>query len=165
MRQAKSKVKSMPIIFFDIKGIVHKEFILAGQTVILTYHCDILQQVCENMRKLHPEVRRQKNWLLHYGNALSHFLFYRGIFGRKQHSCYAPPTLLFSVSPIEDKTEDCHFDAIEVIEAELQAVLNTLTDHNFQDAFKNGRSSGNGAYAHKRTTSRVMVASRPKVSF
>jgi hypothetical protein len=32
-RLVKSKVKSMLIIFFDIKRIVHKEFILAGQTV------------------------------------------------------------------------------------------------------------------------------------
>jgi hypothetical protein len=30
-RQAKSEVKSILIIFFDIKGIIHKEFILAGQ--------------------------------------------------------------------------------------------------------------------------------------
>jgi outer membrane lipoprotein-sorting protein len=29
----KSKVKSMLIIFFDIKGIVHIGFVLAGQTV------------------------------------------------------------------------------------------------------------------------------------
>jgi hypothetical protein len=32
-RQVKSKVKSMLIIFFGIKLIVHKEFILAEQTV------------------------------------------------------------------------------------------------------------------------------------
>jgi hypothetical protein len=35
-RWVKSKVKSMLIIFIDNKGIVHKEFILAGQTVLLT---------------------------------------------------------------------------------------------------------------------------------
>jgi hypothetical protein len=29
-----------------------------------------------------------------------------------------------------------NFDTIEVIEAESQAVLNTLTEHDFQDAFK-----------------------------
>jgi hypothetical protein len=29
-----------------------------------------------------------------------------------------------------------HFDTIEVIEAESQVVLNTLTEHDFQDAFK-----------------------------
>jgi hypothetical protein len=39
----KSKVKSMLIIFFDIKGIVHKQFILAGQTVNSAYYCDVLQ--------------------------------------------------------------------------------------------------------------------------
>jgi hypothetical protein len=29
-----------------------------------------------------------------------------------------------------------HFDTTEVIEAESQAVLNTLTEHDFQDAIK-----------------------------
>jgi hypothetical protein len=57
------------------------------------------------------------------------------------------------------------FDTTEVIEAESQTVLNTLKEHNFQDAFKNGRSAGNGAYMWKGTTSWVMVASRHKVSF
>jgi hypothetical protein len=36
---------------------------------------------------------------------------------------------------------------MEVIEAESQAVLNTLTVHDFQDAFKNGRNAGKGAYS------------------
>jgi hypothetical protein len=55
-----------------------------------------------------------------------------------------------------------HFDTIE---AESQAVLNSLKEHDFQGAFKNIRSAGNGAYALKGTSSRVMVASRPKFSF
>jgi hypothetical protein len=50
-----------------------------------------------------------------------------------------------------------------VIEAEPQAVLNTLTENDFQDAFKNGRSAGDVAYASKGTTSRMIVASKPKV--
>jgi hypothetical protein len=58
-----------------------------------------------------------------------------------------------------------HFDTIEVIKTELQALLNTLTEHNIQDAFKNGRSTENGTYAQKGTASRVIVASRLKVSF
>jgi hypothetical protein len=57
------------------------------------------------------------------------------------------------------KLKGLHFDTFEVIEAESQAVLNTVTEHYFQDAFQNSRSTGNG------TTSMVMVASRPKVSF
>jgi hypothetical protein len=54
---------------------------------------------------------------------------------------------------------------IEVIEAESQEVMNTLTEHDFQDAFKNCRKAGDRAYARKGTTWRVMVSSRPEVSF
>jgi hypothetical protein len=32
------------------------------------------------------------------------------------------------------KLKGCHFDIIEVIEAESQAMLNTLTEQDFQDA-------------------------------
>jgi hypothetical protein len=82
---------------------------------------------------------------LHHDNAPSHSPFHQGIFDQKQHDCHPPPTPLFSVSPIEDKTD--------------------LTEHDFQDEFKKWQSSGNGAYAGMGTTSRVMVTSRPKVSF
>jgi hypothetical protein len=34
------------------------------------------------------------------------------------------------------KLKGHHFDTTEVIEAEWQVVLNTLTEQNFQDAFK-----------------------------
>jgi hypothetical protein len=42
-----------------------------------------------------------------------------------------PSTLLSSVSLIEEKLKGHHFDTIEVIEAESQAVLNILTKHDF----------------------------------
>jgi hypothetical protein len=62
------------------------------------------------------------------------------------------------------KLKALHFDTNEVTEA-LQAAMNALTEHDFQDAFKKGRSTGNGAYVRKENTSRVTVASRSKVSF
>jgi hypothetical protein len=46
VRQVKSKAKSKHIIFSDIKGIVHKEFILAGQTIHPAYYCDL--KTCED---------------------------------------------------------------------------------------------------------------------
>jgi hypothetical protein len=45
------------------------------------------------------------------------------------------------------KLKGRHFDIIEVIKAESQTVLNTLKEHDFQDAFKNGRSAGSGTYS------------------
>jgi hypothetical protein len=47
------------------------------------------------------------------------------------HSTY------FSLFPrLKVKLKGRHFNTFEVIEAKLQAVLNTLTEFNFQDAFK-----------------------------
>jgi hypothetical protein len=57
------------------------------------------------------------------------------------------------------------FYTTEVLEAESQVALNTLTEHDFQDDFKKWRSTGNGAYVRKWNTLRVIVASRPKVTF
>jgi hypothetical protein len=44
------------IIFFDNKGIVHKEFVLAGQTVNFAYYCDVLRQLRKNARRVRPEL-------------------------------------------------------------------------------------------------------------
>jgi hypothetical protein len=63
------------------------------------------------------------------------------------------------------KLKGFRFDISEVIKAELQAVLNTFTEHDFQDALKNGsRSAMISVYVRKGTTSRVMGASRLKIS-
>jgi hypothetical protein len=45
------------------------------------------------------------------------------------------------------------------------AVLNTLTEYHFQDALKKCRNTENDAYERKRHTLKVMVTSRPKISF
>jgi hypothetical protein len=48
---------------------------------------------------------------------------------------------------LDIKLNSHHFETIEVIEAESQAVLSTLTDRDFQDAFKKiGKSVGNGIF-------------------
>jgi hypothetical protein len=64
--QVKSKAKSMLINFSDCKATAHKIFVLAGQTVSSAYYCDVLRRLRENVQRLgRPELRRQKNWLLH----------------------------------------------------------------------------------------------------
>jgi hypothetical protein len=45
-------------------------------------------------------------------------------------------TFFFSLFPrLNIEVKGRHFDTIEAIEAESQAVLNTLTEHDFQDPF------------------------------
>jgi histone-lysine N-methyltransferase SETMAR len=56
MRQVKSKFKCMLVIFFDIKGIVHKEFVLAGKEVSSAYYCDVLRRLCEDVLRICPKL-------------------------------------------------------------------------------------------------------------
>jgi hypothetical protein len=50
--------------------------------------------------------------------------------------CRPTLTVLFAFSLLKIKLKGRHFDTTEMIEAESQAVLNTLTEHDFQDAFE-----------------------------
>ena len=71
-RQVKSNVKSMIITFFDVKGIVHKEYVPTGQTVNSGFNCDILWRMNENVWRCHPKLWREQTCLLHHDNAPSY---------------------------------------------------------------------------------------------
>jgi len=48
-RQVRSNIKSMLICFFDLKGIVQKEFFSPGQTDNATFYVEVLKRLWENM--------------------------------------------------------------------------------------------------------------------
>jgi hypothetical protein len=114
----------MLIIFFDRKRIGLKEFVLVGQTLNFAYS-DVLQLLRENLRRLRPEIWHRLALHLSPGNLFT-----------KNNMSVVPNPPYFSLFPrLKVKLKGRHFDKIELIEAESQAVLNTLTEHDFQDAF------------------------------
>jgi hypothetical protein len=64
-------MKKMLIIFFNIKGIVHFEFIAKGQTVIQAYWMEVLKRLLEDMHKERPGLW-PNDWILHHDNAPAH---------------------------------------------------------------------------------------------
>jgi hypothetical protein len=48
-RQSRSATKSM-LVFFDIQGIVHHEFVPEGQTVNAKFYCNVLCHLREKIR-------------------------------------------------------------------------------------------------------------------
>ena len=55
--------------FLDFQGIVHKEFVPAGQTVNGEFYCEVLRRLRENVGCKLPEMWKNGNWLLHHDNA------------------------------------------------------------------------------------------------
>ncbi|MFP3020906.1 MAG: hypothetical protein ACEY3F_06300 [Wolbachia sp.] len=66
--QVCSNIKSMLIIFFNIRGIVHKEYVPPGQTVNGQFYCEVLRQLRENVWHKRPELWKKKDCLAHHDN-------------------------------------------------------------------------------------------------
>ena len=65
------KVKVMLITFFDIKGIVHFEFLSQGQTVNQYAYKEILQRLMRSVRDKRRDLW-ENTWVLHHDNAPAH---------------------------------------------------------------------------------------------
>jgi hypothetical protein len=83
----------MLIIFFDAKGIVHKEFVLVGQSILHTIATFYIN--CVKMYKdFDPNFGEKQLAAALRQCTVSHFLFRLGICYQKQHYCRPPPTLI-----------------------------------------------------------------------
>ena len=71
-RLFKSKIKVMLIVFFDVHGIVHLEFLPQGQTTNQNVYKDILRRLMRSVREKRRELWETKSWLLHHDNAPAH---------------------------------------------------------------------------------------------
>ena len=56
-------------LFFDIQGIVHKEFVPPGKTVKDKFYCEFLKWLRESIRRKRPDKWKKNNWFLHHDNA------------------------------------------------------------------------------------------------
>jgi hypothetical protein len=99
-------------IFFDIEGTVHKQLVLASQTVYSAYYCDASRRLRENVRRLRPELWRRKNWQLHHDNAPSHTSLFNWELFTKKTLLSFPHAPYFSLFPRLKKKKGYHFDTV-----------------------------------------------------
>jgi len=63
----------MLVCFFDSMGIVHKEWVPAGQTDNQYYYKDIFERLRKRVVWIHPNFAT--NWILHHDNVPVHAAF------------------------------------------------------------------------------------------
>ena len=62
----------MLIMFFDVRGIVHSEFLPQGHTISQQVCKEILRLLLRSVREKRGELWLDKSWLLHHDNAPAH---------------------------------------------------------------------------------------------
>ena len=62
----------MLIIFFGWQGVVHKEFVPAGQTVSFEFYREVMDRLLKRLRRVRPDKAQSGSWFLKHNNAPSH---------------------------------------------------------------------------------------------
>ncbi|UYV77378.1 hypothetical protein LAZ67_15000787 [Cordylochernes scorpioides] len=140
-RMIKSKLKCLLITFFDVKGLVHYEFLPEGQTINRHYYIDVLRRLREALRQKRPEKWHQKNWFLHHDNARPHtavtvqlYLAKHGIalLPQPPYSPVLAPGDFFLYPKSKKVLKGRRFDLIAELKKNTWNILKSLKDEDFQ---------------------------------
>ncbi|UYV80132.1 hypothetical protein LAZ67_18001789 [Cordylochernes scorpioides] len=145
-RILKSRNKVLLVAFLDNKGIVHHEYLPAGQTVINEMYLSILRRLREAIRKKRPEKWTNGDWILHHDNARPHtahlvtsFLAKNGteILPQPPYSPDIAPNDFFLFPKLKAVLKGRHFDTREdIIEKSLLA-LKSIPKEAYKNCFDN----------------------------
>jgi histone-lysine N-methyltransferase SETMAR len=125
------------LVFFDIRGIVHREFVPQGQTTDTKFYCEVLRCLRENIRRKQIDLWRAKNWILHDNNAPCHkALLIREFLANHNmlsllHPPYSPdlaPADFFLFPKMKTQLKGHRFHTVAEIQCELQTTTHTC-DH------------------------------------
>jgi len=131
--------------FFDIRGIVHYEFVPIGQTVNQVYYLEVLERLHEKVRRKRPELFANNSWILHDDNAPAHTaLSVKELLATKQitvleHPAYSPdlaPSDFFLFPKIKEILKWRHFDDIDYIRSNTKAAPKAIPQYQFQNCFE-----------------------------
>ncbi|UYV61631.1 hypothetical protein LAZ67_1005658, partial [Cordylochernes scorpioides] len=145
-RILKSRNKVLLVAFLDNKGIVHHEYLPAGQTVFKEMYLSILRRLREAIRKKRPEKWTNGDWILHHDNARPHtahlvtsFLAKNGteILPQPPYSPDIAPNDFFLFPKLKAVLKGRHFDTREdIIEKSLLA-LKSIPKEAYKNCFDN----------------------------
>ena len=144
-RMSKSKLKVMLIAFFDVRGIVHTEFVPQGHTINQHIYRNVLQCLMQSVREKRRELYKKKSWLLHHDNAPVHnalsirdFLAKNNIAVLEQPP-YSPdlaPCDFFLFPKLKGIMKGMRFQDIQAIKRAVTKELRAILKKSFQECME-----------------------------
>jgi len=135
---SKSKVKSMLIISFYSKGIVHKEFVPPGQTVNQTFYLQALERLRNRVVRVLRGIVNTR--FLHHDNAPSHKSFAVREFLAQHNITTLPhppnspdlaPCDFFLFPKLKTHLKLKHFGTVENVQTAARRALNNISSEDF----------------------------------
>ena len=87
---SRSNMKVMLVVFFDLHGVIHYEFVPRGQTVSQEFYAAGLKLLREAVRRKRPQLWTNQSWVLHHDNAPAHSSFFVRNFLAKNEATVVP---------------------------------------------------------------------------
>lgn len=144
LRFQKSKVKTMLLVFYDSKGIVHHEFAPNGQSITGQYYLEVLKRLWARVLKVRPEYKAPGSWSLLHDNAPAHTcLAVRQFLAKKNITVIAHPPYSPDLAPcdfwlfpkLKISMKGHHFDSIPDIEKNVTSFFKDLARPDYQQCF------------------------------
>lgn len=142
-RMSKSKVKIMLIAFFDIRGLVHHEFVQPGTTVNSKFYLEVLRRLKHRVQRVRPDIAH--NWKLHHDNAPAHSAFiisdYLANAGvptipQPPYSPDVAPPDFFLFPRLKTPMKGKHFGTVGGIKRACTAALKDIPEEAYRNAFE-----------------------------
>ena len=134
----------MLIVFFDVRGIVHREFVPPGQTVNGQFYREVIRRLTARVRRVRPEIA--DSWILHHDNAPSHTCLLvteelakhsRATLPQPPYSPDTAPPDFFLFPKIKRALKGTRFGTLEAVQLATARALDALRVVDFQGAFGN----------------------------
>lgn len=144
VRMQKSRIKTMLTVFFDSKGIIHKEFIPEGQTVNAQCYLGVLKRLWGRIYRVRPEYKEVGSWFLLHDNAPSHkALIVREFLAKKSiitldHPPYSPdlaPCDFWLFPKLKLAMKRKTYSTIPTIQKASTDILKAIPAHEYQTCF------------------------------
>jgi len=145
VRRQPSTTKTMVMVFFDARGIVHHEFVLQGQTVNQEVYISVLRCMRKALRHRRPDLWGSGQWTLLHHNARPHTALSVSRFLTKHnitvlpHPLYSPDLSqcdFFLFPQLKKRLKGWRHENIAVIKAAATMELTGIPKEAFTNCFQ-----------------------------